>query len=78
MNLHLPSWRRPSTAVEVERPTARDGHVVESDFSPLICRFVLECSCGDRHDTRYIDEALEWRELHLALAPLADRLGSPA
>jgi len=25
-------------------------------------------------DTPYIDEALEWRELHETLAPLADRM----
>ena len=49
-------------------------HVVESEFSTSLCRFVLECTCGEHFDTNYIDEALEWRELHLLMAPLADEL----
>ena len=39
-----------------------------------ICRFVLECTCGAHFDTPYIDEALEYRELHEQLAPLADQM----
>jgi hypothetical protein len=78
MNLHLPIRRRRSAVVAIERPDAHEKHVIESTFSPAICRFVLSCACGERHETRYIDEALEWRELHLALAPLSDRLASPA
>ena len=52
------------------------AHVVTSDFSTSLCRFVLECSCGALFDTNYIDEALEWRELHLTLAPLEDQLAA--
>jgi hypothetical protein len=66
------------------RPTAPDAahermpasHVVNSEFSTALCRFVLECSCGARFDTNYIDEALEWHELHVALAPLQDQLAA--
>jgi hypothetical protein len=50
------------------------AHVMTSGFDTSICRFVLECTCGDHFDTRYIDEALEYRELHTTLAPLADAL----
>ena len=35
---------------------------------------MLECTCGAHFDTPYIDEALEYRELHERLAPLADQL----
>lgn len=49
-------------------------HVIESDFSKALCRFTLDCSCGAHFDTRYIDEALEWRELHESLAPISDQL----
>lgn len=49
-------------------------HVIDSDFRTAICRFVLDCSCGAHHETRYIDEAHEWRQLHAMLAPLADQL----
>jgi hypothetical protein len=77
MRLHLPGWHRHHTAAV--SPREDDAmHRVESTFSPAICRFVLSCACGERHETRYIDEALEWRELHLALAPLSDRLAAPA
>jgi len=54
--------------------TVRPVHSIESGFCMAICRFVLDCSCGAHHDTPYIDEALEWRELHQLLAPLADQL----
>jgi hypothetical protein len=51
-------------------------HVITSEFSAARCRFVLECSCGVSFDTNYIDEALEWRELHTTLAPLEDQLAA--
>ena len=49
------------------------AHVIESDYAKGLCRFTLDCSCGVHFDTPYIDEALEWRELHEGLAPLADQ-----
>jgi len=51
-------------------------HRTDSTFRYARCRFVLTCSCGATHDTPFIDEALEWQELHRRLAPLADALGS--
>ena len=51
------------------------AHQVTSGFSYAQCRFTLDCSCGAHTDTRYIDEALEWREMHEQLAPLSDQLG---
>lgn len=51
-----------------------DGHTMTSDFIMSVCRFVLTCSCGAQYDTPYIDEALEIRELHMMLAPLADQM----
>lgn len=71
MKVHFPSFGRRD-AVMPARPTV--AHQIESDFRTAICRFVLECSCGAHHDTPFIDEALEWRELHARLAPLADQL----
>lgn len=71
MNVHFPSFGRRQTEV-VERPVS--AHEIESDFCTAICRFVLNCSCGAHIDTPYIDEALEWREMHARLAPLADEL----
>jgi hypothetical protein len=56
------TWRRPK------------NHRIESAFSTALCRFTLDCSCGVHFDTPYIDEALEWREFHETLAPLADKL----
>lgn len=53
----------------------RPAHQVTSGFSYALCRFTLDCSCGAHADTPYIDEALEWREMHEQLAPLADQLG---
>ena len=50
-------------------------HQVTSGFSYAMCRFTLDCSCGAHNDTPYIDEALEWREMHERLAPLSDQLG---
>lgn len=52
------------------------AHAIESGYAADRCRFSLTCACGASHDTPFIDEALEWRELHLRLAPLADRLPS--
>jgi hypothetical protein len=49
-------------------------HYIESDYRDAICRFTLDCTCGAHFETRYIDEAHEWRELHATLAPLADQL----
>jgi len=49
---------------------------VTSEFSTSICRFVLECSCGVAFDTNFIDEALEWREMHQAFGPLSDQLAA--
>jgi hypothetical protein len=51
------------------------NHRVTSGFSYAMCRFTLDCSCGAHTDTPYIDEALEWREMHEQLAPLSDELG---
>lgn len=51
------------------------AHEVISGFSYAQCRFTLDCSCGAHADTPYIDEALEWREMHEQLAPLSDQLG---
>lgn len=71
MNVHFPSFgRRQRTSTD--RPSS--GHHIESDFRTAICRFTLDCSCGAHHETPFIDEALEWREMHSLLAPLADRL----
>ena len=66
--------RHAVTERSLERALSRPTHRVTSEFSPSICRFVLECTCGVTFDTNYIDEALEWRELHQSLAPLSDRL----
>lgn len=60
----------PPTAAVVVEP----GHRVESGYDAGSCRFRLCCSCGAEFDTRYIDEALEWRQMHEMLAPLADQL----
>lgn len=73
MKVHFPSFGRRHIEI-AERPAA--AHQIESDFRTAICRFVLDCSCGAHHDTPFIDEALEWRELHLLLAPLADELSA--
>ena len=71
MRVPFPPFSRRQTTV-VDKPAP--AHLIESDFRAAICRFVLDCSCGAHHDTPFIDEALEWRELHLRLAPLADQL----
>lgn len=56
--------------------TAQPSHTVSSDFVMAKCRFMVACTCGAAIETRYIDEALEWRELHERLAPLADQLAT--
>ena len=67
--------RTRTTRVIHDLVTPKPGdHVIESDFSKALCRFTLDCSCGAHFDTRYIDEALEWRELHESLAPISDQL----
>jgi hypothetical protein len=72
MNLPFMTGRRGPRGATVVLP--QSAHHIESDFSYQLCRFVLDCSCGAHHDTPFIDEALEWRELHEQLAPLADQL----
>ncbi len=64
--------QRGTTSLMALWPTS--AHVIESDYAKGLCRFTLDCSCGVHFDTPYIDEALEWRELHEGLAPLADQL----
>ena len=68
--------RSAETSPSSARGTSTPSHVVSSEFSTATCRFVLECTCGARFDTNYIDAALEWHELHRELAPLADQLGA--
>jgi hypothetical protein len=67
-------FRRDRHLTELRPPMHDDAHVVTSGFSNALCRFVLDCTCGAHFDTPYIDEALEYRELHERLAPLADQL----
>jgi hypothetical protein len=64
--------RRYSPGTVLERPV--NAHTVESDFCYGKCRFIVSCSCGATHETRYIDEALEWSSMHRELAPLADTM----
>jgi len=64
-----------SATVDTTSQQATAHHML-SDYSAGLCRFTLTCSCGETFDTPYIDEALELRELHERLAPLADQLGS--
>lgn len=59
----------PSSAIQL-------GHRVDSTFDYSTCHFVLTCSCDARFETNHIDEALEWSEMHKAMAPLADQLGA--
>lgn len=70
--MNFPFRRTRSSVSTIERPVS--PHVMESTFCYAMCRFVLTCTCGEEFDTPYIDEALEYRELHLALAPLNDQL----
>lgn len=76
MNLRFfPRGHRAPASVEPD-PGPAPRHRIDSGYDSAICRFTLQCSCGARADTRYVDEALEWHELHLLLAPLADELPS--
>ena len=52
----------------------KPAHEVQSDFLHSLCRFTLDCTCGAHFDTPYIDEALEWHEMHERLAPLSDQM----
>lgn len=74
MSIPFLTRRRPHV-VQAD-PAPRPAHEIESGFDAGVCRFRLHCSCGTDFDTRYIDEALEWREMHEALAPLADQLSA--
>jgi hypothetical protein len=66
---------RHSEQPTLEAPAvALPTHQVTSEFVTGLCRFTLSCTCGAEFDTPYIDEALEYRELHTSLAPLADQL----
>jgi hypothetical protein len=70
MNLRIRRRRHEAATTVIDAPT----HQMTSVFDDSVCRFVLACTCGAHYDTRYIDEALELRELHLAMAPLIDEL----
>lgn len=70
--MHLPFRRTRSATATLERPVR--AHVIESGFCYARCRFELTCTCGASYDTSCIDEALEFREMHLKLAPLSDQL----
>lgn len=69
----FPFIKRTRSTTVLEHPR-NSAHIIDSDFSHRTCRFVLKCSCGSSHETRYIDEALEWSAMHRELAPLADQL----
>ena len=73
--MNLP-FRHGRNVVTVHSTMPAPDHVMDSDFVVGLCRFTLTCTCGATFDTPYIDEALELRELHEALAPLADQLAS--
>ena len=73
MRLPFP-FRSERHLTELAPPLHDSAHTITSSFSYALCRFVLDCTCGYRFDTPYIDEALEYHELHQTLAPLADRL----
>mgnify|MGYP000323007158 FL=1 len=73
MNMHI--FKRHSSAAVTTPSSSRElGHRVESTFDYSTCHFVLTCSCASRFETNHIDEALEWSEMHKAMAPLADQL----
>ena len=67
-------FHRERRTIDRVTPPSINGHTLESAYDSGTCRFVLECSCGAHFDTPFIDEALEIRELHELLAPLADQL----
>ena len=70
----LPFLRRDRHLTDLQPPLHEEAHVISSGFSYAQCRFTLDCTCGAHFDTPYIDEALEYREMHERLAPLADQL----
>lgn len=72
--MNLPFLRRDRHLTELSPPLHETHHTVTSTFTVGRCRFELECTCGAQYDTPYIDEALEYREMHERLAPLADQL----
>jgi hypothetical protein len=72
--VNLPFLRRDRHLTELDPPLHENAHQISSGFSYAQCRFTLECTCGAHFDTPYIDEALEYREMHERLAPLADQL----
>ncbi len=74
--MNLPFLRRDRHLTELHPPLHDTAHRVTSSFTVGLCRFELECTCGARFDTPYIDEALEYHELHERLGPLADRLSA--
>jgi hypothetical protein len=75
MNVHF--FRRNSATTVATPSSSRElGHRVESTFEYSTCHFVLTCTCGTRYETNHIDEALEWSEMHKAMAPLADQLSA--
>ena len=63
--------RGSSSLLECSAPKTHD---IETNYLAGKCRFALQCRCGATHETRYIDEALEWVEMHKELAELADQL----
>jgi hypothetical protein len=75
MNMHI-FKRSTSTTVAAPSSSRELGHRVESTFDYSTCHFVLTCSCTTRFETNHIDEALEWSEMHKAMAPLADQLSA--
>lgn len=74
--MNLPFTRRDRHLTDLHPPLHDQTHRVSSTFSYGICRFELTCSCGAHFTTPYIDEALEYHEMHERLAPLADQLAS--
>jgi hypothetical protein len=73
MNMHI--FKRHNTTTTAAPSSSRElGHRVESTFEYSTCHFVLICTCGTRYETNHIDEALEWSEMHKAMASLADQL----
>jgi len=73
MNVHI-FKRKTASAVLTPSSCREIGHHVESTFDYSTCHFVLTCTCESRFESNHIDEALEWSEMHRALAPLSDRL----
>ncbi len=73
MNMHIFKKHTPAV-VSSPSSSAQLSHRVESTFDNGTCHFVLTCSCGTRFETNHIDEALEWSEMHKAMASLADQL----